>query len=73
MLDLSAAFDSVDADILVKKLRIYGVQDDLLPWVLSYMTERHQGVWIDHVFSTFVPHIIRVPQGNILGPLLFLI
>ena len=73
LLDLSAAFDLVDADILVEKLRIYGVEDDLLAWVLSYMTDRHQGVWIDHVFSTFVPHSIGVPQGSILGPLFFLI
>ena len=55
LIDLSAAFDLVDADILVKKLRIYGVQDDLLAWVMSYMTERHQGVWIDHL----LPHLLQ--------------
>ena len=55
LLDLSAAFDLVDADILVKKLRIYGVQDDLLAWVMSYMSERHQVVWIDHL----LPHLLQ--------------
>ena len=73
LLDLSAAFDLVDSGILLKKLRIYGFREDLLGWVQSYLTERHQAVWVDHVFSEFVPHSIGVPQGSILGPLFFLL
>ena len=73
LLDLSAAFDLVDSQILIKKLKIYGLDENLLLWIESYMTDRHQSVWIDHVFSDFVPHSIGVPQGSILGPLLFLI
>ena len=73
LIDLSAAFDLVDSGILIQKLRIYGLKEDILSWVLSYLTDRHQAVWIDHVFSDFTPHSIGVPQGSILGPLLFLI
>ena len=47
--------------------------DDILSWVQSYLSDRHQAVWIDHVFSDFRPHSIGVPQGSILGPLLFLV
>ena len=49
LIDLSAAFDIVDSDILIKKLRIYGLKDDILSWVQSYLSDRHQAVWIDHV------------------------
>ena len=73
LLDLSAAFDLVDSEIMIKKLRIYGLKEDILAWVLTYLTNRHQAVWIDHVYSDFTPHSIGVPQGSILGPLLFLI
>ena len=73
LIDLSAAFDLVDSDILIKKLRIYGFKEDILFWVQSYLTDRHQAVWIDHVFSDFTPHSIGVPQGSILGPLFFII
>ena len=73
LIDLSAAFDLVDSEILIKKLRIYGFHEDFLSWVKSYLTDRYQAVWIDHVFSDFVSHSIGVPQGSNLGPLLFLI
>ena len=73
LIDLIAAFDLVDSDILIKKLRIYGLKDDILSWVQSYLSDRHQAVWIDHVFSDFRPHSKGVPQGSILGPLFFLI
>ena len=73
LIDLSAAFDLVDSDILLKKLRVYGLQDDILSWIRSYLTDRHQAVWIDHLFSDFVSHSIGVPQGSNLGPLFFLI
>ena len=58
LIDLSAAFDLVDSEILIKKLRIYGLHEDLLLWVRSYLTDRHQAVWIDHIFSEFVSHSI---------------
>ena len=48
ILDLSAAFDLVPPEILLKKLRIYGLETDFLNWIESYLTDRYQSVWIDH-------------------------
>ena len=73
LLDLSAAFDLVEPDLLLRKLEIYGVDSDFLCWIRSYLTCRHQAVWIDHVLSDFVSTDIGVPQGSNLGPLFFLI
>ena len=73
LLDLSAAFDLVPPDILLKKLKIYGVETEFLAWIESYLTDRHQAVWIDHVMSNFLPCEVGVPQGSNLGPLFFMI
>ena len=71
--DLSAAFDLVKPKLLVKKMEVYGIKEDTILWILSYLTERYQAVWIDHTFSEFLENSIGVPQGSNLGPLLFLI
>ena len=73
MLDLSAAFDMVDHELLLKKLMIYGVHVDFLELIKSYLSGRSQAVWIDHVLSDFLYYNVGVPQGSNLGPLLFLI
>ena len=73
LVDLSAAFDLVSPTLLIQKLRIYGFQDDILNWISSYLTDRYQAVWIDHVFSSYLHNSIGVPQGSNLGPLFFLI
>ena len=73
LLDLSAAFDLVDHELLLKKLKIYGAQKDLLDMIASYLGGRSQAVWIDHVLSDFLYCNVGVPQGSNLGPLLFLI
>ena len=73
LLDLSAAFDLVDPKILVKKLRIYGLEEEFICWILSYLTDRYQAVWLDHTLSDFLHSEIGVPQGSNLGPLFFLI
>ena len=73
LLDLSAAFDLVTPEILLKKLEIYGVDKSFLAWIESYLTGRYQGVWIDHTMSGFLPCDIGVPQGSNLGPLFFIL
>ena len=73
LLDLSAAFDLVEPSILINKLRIYGLDENFLSWVQSYLTNRQQAVWIDHTLSEFLECDVGVPQGSNLGPLFFLI
>lgn len=73
LIDLSAAFDLVDHNLLMKKLQIYGLQQDCLDWISSYLNSRHQAVWIDHVLSSFLSCDVGVSQGSNLGPLFFLI
>ena len=68
LLDLSAAFDLVGPELL-----IYGVEEDFISWTKSYLTDRHQSVWIDHVLSEFLHCEVGVPQGSNLGPLFFII
>jgi hypothetical protein len=51
LVDLSAAFDLVSAELLLQKLKIYGFEDDLINWISSYLTDRYQAVWIDHVLG----------------------
>ena len=72
-LDLSAAFDLVDHTILAQKLKMYGLDDDSLEWVSTYLNQRYQAVWLDHVLSDFIEVKTGVPQGSNLGPLFFLI
>ena len=72
-LDLSAAFDLVSHEMLIKKLSIYRLDKGYLTWLESYLSDRYQSVWIDHVYSDFLPCQVGVPQGSILGPLLFMI
>ena len=73
LLDLSAAFDLVAPELLIKKLEIYGLEPDFLAWIKSYLSGRYQTVWINHVFSGYQDCNIGVPQGSNLGPLFFMI
>ena len=73
LVDLSAVFDLVSPNILTKKLKIYGFDQSYVQWINSYLTERYQTVWIDHIYSDLIDNNIGVPQGSNLGPLLFLI
>ena len=73
LLDLSAAFDLVDHQILLRKLKVYGLQKDYIEWMNSYLSNRYQAVWIDNILSEFSHSEVGVPQGSNLGPLLFLV
>ena len=72
-IDLSKAFDTVDHNILLQKLEYYGVKKSYLKWFKSYLSERKQGVSYPNGISKLKNIICGVPQGSILGPLLFLI
>ena len=70
-LDMSAAFDIVDHSLLISKLELYGFDSGLLAWVTSNLSERSQCVFIDGSLSKFLHVSHGVPQGSILGPLLY--
>ena len=72
-LDLSKAFDTIDHDILLKKLQYYGLSNTELKWFHSYLTGRQQYVEIGDTKSDLLNVTTGVPQGSILGPLLFII
>ena len=72
-LDLSKAFDTLDHKILLSKLEYYGIKGTALKWFESYLSNRSQYVIYDNTKSQQSPLFTGVPQGSVLGPLLFLI
>ena len=72
-IDLRKAFDTVNHNILIKKLEHYGVCGILLEWFKSYLNERKQFVFMNGESSDLKYILCGVPQGSVLGPLLFLL
>ena len=72
LLDLSAAFDTIDHDILLMRLNTtFGIRSFALKWFESYLLNRHQTVIADGVKSDPACLLFGVPQGSVLGPVLF--
>ena len=73
LIDLQKAFDTINHNILLEKLKAIGFCDDAVNWFHSYLTDRAFLVTIENKYSSISKILCSVPQGSILGPLLFLI
>ena len=72
-LDFSKVFNTIPHRRLLSKLNFYGVRGQLYRWISSWLTGRHQRVIVDGISSDATPVKSGVPQGTVLGPLMFLV
>ena len=72
LLDLSAAFDTIDYQILLSHLNsVFGIQSAALQWFQSYLSDRYQSTSVNNLSSSPSQLMYDVPQGSVLGPILF--
>ena len=72
-LDLLKAFDTLNHHILLSKLQYYGIKNSAFNWLKTFLENRNHFVQIENYKSRMLPVSLGVPQGTILGPLLFII
>ena len=73
LLDLSSAFDTLDHTMLSCRLKEIGIHGQVHNWLMSFVTSRFSSIKINNHFSKSFMHTHGVPQGSVLGPILFLI
>ena len=71
LMDLSKAFDTINHELLIAKLSAYGIRRNALKLIHSYLSDRKQHVKVNNTFSEWCELVLGVPQGSVLGPLLF--
>ena len=72
-LDFSKAFDKVDFNLVLAKIKDIEINGKIINWIESFLKNRFQSVIVDGILSEPAPVISGVPQGSVLGPLIFLI